>query len=130
MGMVNMFGDHIGLGDMSLLQMSFSAAAMILAIIVVRALAINKLPKKVFVLLWNVVLLRLLIPFSIPSVFSAYTFVKRSEPVQEVIAQAPAVGMVAQMAGVQNVSEIGTEVTVSVPMHSVSPMVIAWCAGF
>lgn len=130
MAIVNMFLDNIGLGDMSLLQMSFSAAAMVLAIIVVRALAINKLPKKVFVLLWDVVLLRLLIPFSIPSVFSAYTFVKRSDPVQEIIAQAPAVGMITQMTGVPIVSEIGTEVTSSASMHSVSPMMIAWCVGF
>lgn len=90
MGIVSMFWNNIDLGDKSLLQMSFAAAVMILAIIMVRALAINKLPKKVFLLLWDVVLLRLLIPFSIPSVYSAYTFVHRSEPIQEVITQAPA----------------------------------------
>ena len=44
---------------MNLVQMSLSGAVMILAIIVVRVLAINRLPKKVFVLLWYVVLFRL-----------------------------------------------------------------------
>ena len=53
MGSVSMFWDNIGFTDMSLLQMSFSSAVMILVISVVRALAINKLPKKVFVLLWG-----------------------------------------------------------------------------
>ena len=49
---------------MNVLQMSIAAAILILVIIVVRQLAIHKLPKKTFMILWGVVLLRLLIPFS------------------------------------------------------------------
>lgn len=60
---------------MSLLQMSFSGAIFIIAVIIIRAVAINKLPKKTFIILWEIILLRLLIPFSIPSVFSIYSFV-------------------------------------------------------
>ena len=41
----------------------------------IRAAAINKLPKKTFLVLWELVMVRLLIPFSIPSVFSVYTLV-------------------------------------------------------
>ena len=130
MASVSMFWDNIGFTDMSLLQMSFSAAVMILVIIVVRALAINKLPKKVFVLLWDVVLLRLLIPFSIPSVFSAYTFVKRSEPVQEVIAEAPAVGMITQMTGAPVNAGINSGAIVPNAVQSVSPLLIIWSVGF
>ena len=63
---------------MSLLQMSFSGAIMILAVMVIRAVAINKLPKKVFVLCWEMVLLRLLIPFCVPSSFSVYSLVAKS----------------------------------------------------
>lgn len=63
---------------MSLLQMSFSGAALILAIMVVRAVAINKLPKKTFVFLWGLVLVRLLIPFSIPSKISVYSLVDQN----------------------------------------------------
>ena len=37
----------------------------------------NRLPKKLFILLWEAALLRLLLPFSIPSVFSIYTAVRR-----------------------------------------------------
>lgn len=58
---------------MSLLQMSIAGAVMILAIVVIRALAINRLPKKTFLTLWGVVLLRLFIPFSLPSVVSIYS---------------------------------------------------------
>lgn len=60
---------------MSLLQMSIFGAIMILAVIVIRALAINRLPKKTFIALWVIVLLRLLVPFSFPSPFSAYSLV-------------------------------------------------------
>ena len=74
---------------MSLIQMSFSGAVMILAVIAVRALALNRLPKKIFVLLWAVILMRLLIPFSIPSVLSAYSFVERNETIQEPLANTP-----------------------------------------
>lgn len=50
---------------MNLLQMSFSGAAFITAVVIIRAVAINKLPKKTFLVLWELVILRLLIPFSI-----------------------------------------------------------------
>ena len=65
---------------MSLLQMSFSGSVLILAIVVIRAIAINQLPKKIFLILWGVVLFRLLIPFSIPFMFSVYSVVERNTP--------------------------------------------------
>jgi beta-lactamase regulating signal transducer with metallopeptidase domain len=58
---------------MSLLQMSFAGAVMILVITVIRALTINRLPKKTFLALWSITLVRLLIPFSLPSMFSVYS---------------------------------------------------------
>ena len=60
---------------MSLLQMSLAGAVMILAIIVIRALAINLLPKKTFLVLWGVAVVRLLLPFSLPSAFSIYSLI-------------------------------------------------------
>lgn len=62
---------------MSLLQMSLSGAIMIGVVIVIRALTINRLPKRTFLILWGVVLLRLLVPFSIPSTFSVYSLAAR-----------------------------------------------------
>ena len=59
--------------QMSLLQMSFAGGVMILAVIVIRALAINLLPQKTFGVLWGIVVVRLLIPFSVPSTFSVYS---------------------------------------------------------
>ncbi len=57
---------------MSILQMSISAGVLIIIVVILRALAINKLPKKTFLVLWGIVLCRLIIPFSIPSQFSVY----------------------------------------------------------
>ncbi len=58
---------------MTLLQMSVSGAVMILVIVVIRALLLHKLPKKAFLFLWGVALVRLLIPYTLPCSFSAYS---------------------------------------------------------
>jgi len=51
---------------MSLLQMSISAGLLIAVIAVIRMVALNRLPKTMFLALWGVVLLRLLVPAAIP----------------------------------------------------------------
>ena len=66
---------------MSLLHMSFAGAVMILAVTVIRALVIYRVPKKTFMVLWGITLARLLIPFSAPSAFSIYTFFGKKEPI-------------------------------------------------
>ena len=58
---------------MSLMEMSVSGGILILAVIVLRALALNRLPKGTFLALWAVAVLRLLVPFSLPSPASVYT---------------------------------------------------------
>ncbi len=65
---------------MSLLQMSFAGGILILAIIVIRALAINMLSKKTFNALWGISVVRLMIPFSIPSAFSVYSLIGSHAP--------------------------------------------------
>ena len=66
---------------MSLLQMSFSGAVLIIVIAAIRAVAINKLPKKTFLILWGIVLFKLLIPYTVPSAFSVYTLISPTTPV-------------------------------------------------
>lgn len=61
---------------MDLLTMSFSAAVMIAAIVILRALLIDRLPKTTFLILWAVVLLRLLVPVSVPSAWSVYSLLQ------------------------------------------------------
>lgn len=64
---------------MSLLQMSFSGAVFILVIVMVRAVMINRLPKRTFLVLWGIVLIRLLVPVSVPSPVSVYSLLGRNE---------------------------------------------------
>ena len=66
---------------MSLFQMSFSGAVLIIVIALIRAVTINKLPKKTFLILWGIVLFRLLIPYTVPSAFSVYTLISPTTPV-------------------------------------------------
>ncbi|MET3211254.1 UNVERIFIED_CONTAM: bla regulator protein BlaR1 [Paenibacillus sp. PvR008] len=51
---------------MDILQMSISASVLIVFISLLRILAINKLPKLLFLILWGIVLCRLLLPISFP----------------------------------------------------------------
>lgn len=57
---------------LSLLQMSLTGAVLITVVIVIRALAINRMPKKAFLFLWAAALLRLLVPFRLVSPISIY----------------------------------------------------------
>lgn len=58
---------------MNLWNMSVSGGILILVVAFVRTLFQNKLPQKTFLILWAVVLLRLLVPFSVTSVFNIYS---------------------------------------------------------
>jgi beta-lactamase regulating signal transducer with metallopeptidase domain len=49
---------------MTLIEMSFSSIVIIIMIILIRTLFLYKLPKRLFVFLWSIVLYRLLLPFS------------------------------------------------------------------
>ncbi len=64
---------------MSLLQMSVSGAILIVVVIAIRAVTINRLPKITFLVLWGIVFARLLLPFSISSALSVYSFAGQQE---------------------------------------------------
>ncbi len=75
---------------MSLLQMSTAGAVMILAITVIRALAMNRVPKATFLALWGAALVRLLVPFSLPSGLSVYSLLERKAAVSADVSSAAA----------------------------------------
>lgn len=62
---------------MSLIEMSVAGAVMILVIAVVRAVALNKLPKRTFLALWGIALVRLMLPYTLPSQVSVYSLWER-----------------------------------------------------
>ena len=112
---------------MNLLQMSFSGAVFITAVVMIRAAAINKLPKKTFLVLWELVMLRLLIPFSIPSMFSIYTLVTHSIssttlPETEAGFNFPAIQ--GQFVTTRGMEQPATDIA-----SSVFVWCIVWCAG-
>lgn len=51
---------------MDLIQMSMAAGILIMGVVFFRSLFMHRLPKKVMILLWEIAILRLLIPFSVP----------------------------------------------------------------
>ncbi len=54
---------------MNLLQMGLSGGIFILAVALIRALTINKLPKMLFLVLWYIAFARLLLPVTVPVAF-------------------------------------------------------------
>ena len=54
---------------MSFMQMSYTAGIMIIGIVLFRSLFLHRIPKRVMILLWGLVALRLIVPFSISSSF-------------------------------------------------------------
>jgi len=111
--------------------MSFSASILILVIIVIRALAINKLPKKTFLAFWAIALLRLLIPFSFQSPFSVYSFLSNNTTVTEAMTGAPAANILPITAPIQTPSAgIATTPATTIPVTpSLSLWAILWIAG-
>ena len=73
---------------MSLWQMSFSGGILILVILAIRGLSANRIPPKVFPVLWAVAALRLAVPFGMPSPFSVYTLLGQNVSVMNVLENA------------------------------------------
>jgi len=118
---------------MDILQMSFSASVMIVAVVMIRALTLHRLPKRTFIALWGVVICRLLIPFSIPYRFSFYTGL---ELIKQMLSAQTATSVVSApvvITGGTNIAELPAagEVMPSVPAATaaVSPIFVAWLVG-
>lgn len=71
------------MAEMGLLPRSFYGGVLILVVIIVRAVLLDKLPKRTFLILWGVALLRLLIPVSFSSSFSIYSLLGQKEAGQK-----------------------------------------------
>ena len=51
---------------MTIIEMTVTGALMILGVIVLRAVTVSKLPKRAFIIMWEIALLRLILPISVP----------------------------------------------------------------
>ena len=108
---------------MRLLQMSLAGGVMNVVITVLRALTINRVPKKTFLVLWGAALVRLLVPFSLPLRLSVYSLLGRSAPVLAVHTPAAAALPVVPAA-----REAAVQVTAA-HTTSISVWTIVWFAG-
>jgi beta-lactamase regulating signal transducer with metallopeptidase domain len=117
---------------MDIFQMSLSASVLIVAVVIIRALALHKLPKKMFLVLWGVVICRLLIPFSIPFRFSFYTGI---DIAKHIFAERTAVSFPLKMTSIPNMVNMpGTAEPMGVgavgaSTISISPIEIVWLVG-
>lgn len=109
---------------MSLLQMSVTGGVMILVITVLRALAMNHVPKKTFLALWAAALLRLLVPVSLPSALSIYSLLGQntSPAVKKISAAAFPVFSSGQTAAVLPQTD-------AAPVQTISAWNIVWLVG-
>lgn len=112
--------------EMSLLQMSFTGGMMILAIIVIRALTINLLPKKTFMALWGITVVRLLIPFSVPSAFSLYSLLAQHTSVVDVVKDMPIANTLPIKPARQMASMPGNISDTAIP---ISGWTVIWAVG-
>ena len=113
---------------MNLLRMSLSGAVMILAIVVIRALAINRLPKTSFLALWGVATARLLIPYSLPSAFSVYSLLGRMAAAGEAVGDRPAVQFTPMVPAHAAMPVPGTSAASTAAVRA-DPWVAVWAAG-
>lgn len=111
---------------MNLLQMSFSGAAFITAVVIIRAVAINKLPKRLF-LFMGIGDIKTAYPVSIPSMFSVYTLVTHSIS-STTLPEAGTDYNIPTMQGLF-VTTQGAEQPPENILSSVSMWFIVWCAG-
>ena len=91
------------MNTIGILELSLSGGLLILAVILLRALALDRLPKGTFVALWLVAAIRLLVPVSIPSPLSVYSLVRRAPEMPAAMAPAagPAVAVLPVLTGTE-----------------------------
>ena len=112
---------------MKLLQMSLAGGVMILVITVIRALAIERLPKKTFLALWAAALARLLAPVSLPSALSIYSLLARRAPAAAEWTAVPALPALPVETGAA--AAAAAQQTASAPAAQPPVWTIVWAVG-
>ena len=112
---------------MSILQMSISAGILVMAVVIIRAVALNRLPKTMFLFLWAVSLCRFLVPVSIPSRFSIYSII--GEAFKQITTALHVIDIILPMGS--PVMEVTKQIipTAQKQVYSIAPATIIWFAG-
>lgn len=112
---------------MKILQMSLAGGVMILVITVIRALAIERLPKKTFLAPWAAALARLLAPVSLPSALSIYSLLARRAPAAAEWTAVPALPALPAETGAA--AAAAAQQTASAPAAQPPVWTIVWAVG-
>ncbi len=115
---------------MNLFQMSLSGGVLILFVTLIRTLLVNRFPKRFFLFLWSICLVRLLIPFYFSSDLSVYSLLGRQETVQDVIAETPLANLLPQAASEISLSPGVTSGVSGSPGLSAEVLGLLWLIGF
>lgn len=109
---------------MSFAQMSLTGSVFIVFILVLRALTVHRLPKATFFILWGVAALRLLLPFSISSPFSIYTYAEQLlAPVKQTVSPI----IFSQQS--HSASSVLADTPISSSLAGLSIMTMVWLVG-
>lgn len=114
---------------MTMLKTSVSAAVLILAIAAIRGFMLHRLPKKTFLALWGVALCRLLIPVSVPSRFSVYTF---ADTLKDRLTKANTPIVLRNITALPDgwaAPDIASPVLTNMASVNISPATIVWLIG-
>lgn len=123
---------------LTLWQMSLSGGLLILAAALVRRFMLDRLPKKTFLILWDIVILRLLLPASVPSVFSAWSLIMKSRTVQRIHTETPAGIFLPAAAGTPTAAASAVPsaaargvlpINAAAGIHSPDLWLVLWAAG-
>ena len=131
---------------MSIVQMSLYASLLVVAVVLIRCAALNRLPKTMFLILWGVTLLRLLAPLSIPAPFSFFSLMNQflretpaiiSQPYREstlpidepVLPLMESVAFTAAPAPTDIIAAAALRTPAEPEKHLFSPLMIVWFLG-
>jgi len=115
---------------MNILQMSMTAGLLIIAVVIIRAVALNKLPKRMFLVLWGVLLFRLFAPVSIPlpwSVPNVFDVLLPETVERFLIENSVNTGHI--ITSEAAVSEVAEQITKTTPIINIAPTTAIWLIG-
>lgn len=114
---------------MTLIQMSFSGAILIAAILTLRLLLIRRFPKRTFTVLWLIAAVRLTVPFSLPYGQSIYSLISKI-PMPFGYAPSPASPLTGQDLPLAVPSVSDRMFSSLIPSTHISAVFMIWLAGF
>ncbi len=114
---------------MTLIQMSFSGAVLIAAILTLRLLLIRRFPKRTFTVLWLIAAVRLIVPFSLPYGQSIYSLISKI-PMPSGYAPSPASPLTGQDLPLAVPSVSHRMFSSLIPSTHISAVFMIWLAGF